>query len=93
MDAALERQDLVEISQLDTGFHDRIYQASRHDRLYRSRADLRSQVTLFLISRNTYAVTSRVSDTTLLVRLTDDHLLGAYERLRDAMILGSPNGI
>lgn len=108
MDSALERQDLVELSQLDTGFHDRIYEASRHDRLYRSWADLRSQVTLFLISRNTTAVTSRdivvgeheallealtAKDTALLVRLTDEHLLGAYERLRDAMILASPNGI
>ncbi|PRB43050.1 GntR family transcriptional regulator [Arthrobacter sp. MYb23] len=108
MDSALERQDLIELSQLDTGFHDRIYEASRHDRLYRSWADLRSQVTLFLISRNTTAVTSRdvvvgeheallealtARDTALLVRLMDDHLLGAYERLRDAMILASPNGI
>jgi DNA-binding GntR family transcriptional regulator len=107
MDSALERQDLVTLSQLDTSFHDRIYEASRHDRLYRSWADLRSQVTLFLISRNTSAVTNRdivigeheallaaltARDADLLVRLTDEHLLGAYERLRDALILSSPLG-
>ena len=104
MDAALERQDLVELSHLDVGFHDHVYQASRHDRLYRAWSDLRSQVTLFLISRNTAAVTSReivigeheallealtARNARLLVRLTEEHLLSAYERLRDAMIMSS----
>ncbi|GAF50032.1 GntR family transcriptional regulator [Rhodococcus wratislaviensis] len=107
MDSALERKDLVELSHLDASFHDRIYEASRHDRLYRAWADIRSQVTLFLVSRNMYAVTSRdivigeheallealtARDADLLVRLTDQHLLGAYERLRDAMILSSRAG-
>ncbi|WP_010314705.1 GntR family transcriptional regulator [Saccharopolyspora spinosa] len=104
MDAALEGQDLVELSRLDAAFHDHIYEASRHDRLYQAWADLRSQVTLFLISRNTNAVTSRdivigeheallealtARDADLLVRLTEEHLRGAYERLRDALIMSS----
>ena len=107
MDGALERRDLLELSHLDVGFHDRVYQASRHDRLYRAWADLRSQVTLFLISRNTAAVTSReivvgeheallraltARNADLLVRLTEEHLLSAYERLRDAMIVSSHAG-
>jgi DNA-binding GntR family transcriptional regulator len=106
MDAALERQDLVELSHLDVGFHDHIYKASGHDRLYRAWADLRSQVTLFLISRNKAAVTSReivgehevllraltARDAQLLVRLTEEHVLSAYERLRDAMIMSSRAG-
>lgn len=107
MDSALDRQDLVELSHLDASFHDHIYEASRHDRLYRTWASLRSQVTLFLISRNTNAATSReividehesllealtARNGDLLVRLTDQHLLGAYERLRDALIMSSPAG-
>ena len=107
MDAALERQDLIELSRLDVGFHDLVYQASRHDRLYRAWLDLRSQATLFLISRNTTVVTSReivigeheallraltARNADLLVRLTEEHLLSAYERLRDAMILSSRAG-
>jgi DNA-binding GntR family transcriptional regulator len=107
MDAALDRQDLIELGQLDVGFHDHVYLASRHDRLYRAWADIRSQVTLFLISRNTTAVTSReivvgeheallraltARNADLLVRLTEEHLLGAYERLRDAMIMSARNG-
>lgn len=104
MESALDRQDLVELSNLDANFHDRIYLASRHDRLYRAWSDLRSQVILFLVSRNQTAMTSReiaigeheellralsARNGDLLVKLIDQHLLGAYERLRDAMILSS----
>jgi len=108
MDAALERRDLIELSHLDVGFHDHMYQASRHDRVYRAWADLRSQVTLFLISRNTAALTSRevvvgeheallsaltARDAPLLIRLTEEHLASAYERLRDAMITSAQSGV
>ncbi|MFD1212750.1 GntR family transcriptional regulator [Arthrobacter sp. GCM10027362] len=107
MDSALGRQDVVKVSHLDASFHDCIYEASRHDRLYRAWSDIRSQVTLFLVSRNTAAATSReivigeheallealtARNADLLVRLTDEHLLGAYERLRDSMILSSRAG-
>jgi DNA-binding GntR family transcriptional regulator len=107
MDSALDRQDLIELSHLDASFHDHIYAATRHDRLYRAWADLRSQVTLFLVSRNTAAVTSReivigeheamlealtARNADVLVRLTDEHLLSAYERLRDALITSARAG-
>lgn len=103
MATALEREDFVSLSRLDTAFHDCVYQASRHDRLIRSWTDLSSQVTLFLVSRNVNAVTSRSiveehqvlldaladRDVDRLVALTEQHLLSAYERLRDALIMSS----
>jgi DNA-binding GntR family transcriptional regulator len=102
MAAAFDRRDLVELSLLDVAFHDHIYVASKHRRLQRAWADLRSQVVLFLVHRNTNALTSREvvvgehgaivdalanGDADRLTRLIEDHLLGAYERLRDSMIV------
>jgi DNA-binding GntR family transcriptional regulator len=102
MAAALDRRDLVELSLLDVAFHDHIYVASKHRRLQRAWADLRSQVVLFLVHRNTNALTSREvvvgeheaivdaladGDADRLTRLIEDHLLGAYQRLRDSMIV------
>ena len=102
MSVAFDRRDLVGMSRLDVAFHDHIYAASRHRRLQRAWADLRSQVVLFLVHRNTHALTSREvvvgeheaivaalvdRNADRLTRLIDDHLLGAYERLRDSMIV------
>lgn len=41
-----------EIAELDVRFHDLIYQAARHQRLYDSWANLKSQIYIFLLSRN-----------------------------------------
>lgn len=102
MRAALDAAEYVRISRLDADFHDRICAAARHRRLYLAWSEIRSQVTLFLVSRNTMTATSfdivvgehralldalRARDEELLVRLTDSHLSLAYERLRDHMIL------
>jgi DNA-binding GntR family transcriptional regulator len=41
-----------EIAELDVRFHDLIYQAARHQRLYDSWDNLKSQIYIFLLSRN-----------------------------------------
>ncbi len=48
---AVERQDIFDTVALDVRFHDRIYIAARHDRLYQSWALLRPQIETFLNSR------------------------------------------
>ncbi|EMY35983.1 GntR family transcriptional regulator [Arthrobacter crystallopoietes BAB-32] len=101
MEAALAAEDLIRLSHLDVEFHDVIYRASAHGRLYRAWEDIRSQVTFFLVSRNVSAETSRsiaidehrellqalvARNAPKLVLLTEQHLLGAYERLSQALV-------
>jgi DNA-binding GntR family transcriptional regulator len=85
-----------DIAELDVRFHDLIYQAARHQRLYDCWANLKSQIYIFLLSRNVVdpdfrAVTVK-SHATLLeaIRTRDEaratteieeHLRGAYDRV------------
>lgn len=58
LDAAVDRlqravaaQDVHEIVALDVGFHDAVYRAAHHDRLYQAWSALRPQIETFLHSR------------------------------------------
>jgi DNA-binding GntR family transcriptional regulator len=96
-DVALSRgPSEKEVAELDVRFHDLIYQAARHQRLYDCWANLKSQIYIFLLSRNVVdpdfrAVTVK-SHAALLeairtrneARATieiEEHLRGAYDRV------------
>jgi hypothetical protein len=52
-DVALSRgPSEKEVAELDVRFHDLIYQAARHQRLYDCWANLKAQIYIFLLSRN-----------------------------------------
>jgi DNA-binding GntR family transcriptional regulator len=84
------------IADLDVRFHDLIYQAAHHQRLYDCWANLRAQIYIFLLSRNVANPDFRVvtvqshSDLLAVLRSRDEaravqeieaHLLGAYQRV------------
>ncbi len=85
-----------EVAELDVRFHDLIYQAARHQRLYDCWANLKSQIYIFLLSRNVVDPDFREitvkSHAALLeaIRTRDEaratteieaHLRGAYDRV------------
>lgn len=85
-----------EIAELDVRFHDVIYRAARHQRLYDCWANLRSQIYIFLLSRNVanrdfrdvtlnshadLIAALRARDEALVTTLIEEHLRGAYERV------------
>lgn len=85
-----------EIAELDVRFHDLIYQAARHQRLYDCWSNLRSQIYIFLLSRNVanpdfrdVTIKShtdliealRARDEALVVQRIEEHLRGAYDRV------------
>jgi DNA-binding GntR family transcriptional regulator len=85
-----------DVAELDVRFHDLIYQAARHQRLYDCWANLKSQIYIFLLSRNVVDPDFRditvKSHAALLeaIRMRDearatteieDHLRGAYDRV------------
>jgi DNA-binding GntR family transcriptional regulator len=89
-----------EIAGLDVRFHDLIYRAARHQRLYDCWANLRSQIFLFLLSRNIANPDFRVvtvqshqdlldalrsQDQARAAREIELHLLGAYERVMQGL--------
>ncbi|HEU5100889.1 MAG TPA: GntR family transcriptional regulator [Roseiflexaceae bacterium] len=96
-DSALARgPSEKEIAELDVRFHDLIYQAARHQRLYDSWANLKSQIYIFLLSRNVanpdfreVTVKShadlleslRARDETRAITEIEAHLRGAYDRV------------
>ena len=96
-DVALSRgPSEKEVAELDVRFHDLIYQAARHQRLYDCWANLKSQIYIFLLSRNVVDPDFREitvkSHAALLeaIRMRDearatteieDHLRGAYDRV------------
>jgi DNA-binding GntR family transcriptional regulator len=96
-DVALSRgPSEKEVAELDVRFHDLIYHAARHQRLYDCWANLKSQIYIFLLSRNVVdpdfrAVTVKShSDLLEAIRTRDearatveieDHLRGAYDRV------------
>jgi DNA-binding GntR family transcriptional regulator len=84
------------IADLDVRFHDLIYQAAHHQRLYDCWANLRAQIYIFLLSRNVVNPDFRVvtvrshqelldilraRDEVRAVQMIEEHLLGAYERV------------
>jgi DNA-binding GntR family transcriptional regulator len=85
-----------EVAELDVRFHDLIYQAARHQRLYDCWANLKSQIYIFLLSRNvvdpdfreitvkSHAALLEAIRTRDEARATieiEDHLRGAYDRV------------
>ena len=96
-DRALSRDPSEkEIAELDVRFHDLIYQAARHQRLYDCWANLKSQIYIFLLSRNVVdpdfrAVTVkshaalldaiRTRDEARSIIEIEEHLRGAYDRV------------
>jgi DNA-binding GntR family transcriptional regulator len=85
-----------DVAELDVRFHDLIYQAARHQRLYDCWANLKSQIYIFLLSRNvvdpdfreitvkSHAALLEAIRTRDEVRATteiEDHLRGAYDRV------------
>ncbi|MEO7911494.1 MAG: GntR family transcriptional regulator [Roseiflexaceae bacterium] len=85
-----------EIAELDVRFHDLIYQAARHQRLYDCWANLKAQIYIFLLSRNVadpdFREITVKSHAALLdaLRTRDEaratseieaHLRGAYDRV------------
>lgn len=94
--AVLERGNLREITDIDLQFHDALCRSAHHDRLYTAWRSLRSQVELFLFSRNTFVTTSReimVDGHAMILHLLtaravealksalEDHVRSGYERL------------
>lgn len=85
-----------EAAELDVRFHDLIYRASDHRRLYESWANLRPQIHIVLLNRNVahadfrdYLVHShqgildalRDRDEPAALALLDEHMRGSYERV------------
>jgi DNA-binding GntR family transcriptional regulator len=104
MEAVLQAFDVAlshgpsekDVAELDVRFHDLIYQAARHQRLYDCWANLKSQIYIFLLSRNVVdpdfrAVTVkshaalldaiRARDEARATTEIEDHLRGAYDRV------------
>jgi DNA-binding GntR family transcriptional regulator len=94
--ASIGEPSAKEIADLDVRFHDLIYRAAHHQRLYDCWANLRSQTFLFLLSRNVANADFREvtvqshKDLLDVLRSRDpvragieieNHLLGAYERV------------
>ena len=96
-DVALSRgPSEKEVAELDVRFHDLIYQAARHQRLYDSWANLKAQIYILLLSRNvadpdfreitvkSHAALLEAIRTRDEARATieiEDHLRGAYDRV------------
>ena len=85
-----------EVADLDVRFHDLIYRAAHHQRLYDCWSNLRAQIYIFLLSRNVANPDFRVvtvrshQDLLDILRTRDEaravqeieaHMLGAYERV------------
>lgn len=88
-----------EAAELDLEFHDIIYRAGGHRRLYETWATLKPQIHVLLLNRNVahedfrdMVVSShqeildamRSRDETRAIELTMDHLLGSYSRVRQS---------
>lgn len=89
-----------EAAELDIRFHDVLYQASDHKRLYDSWMNLQRQIHILLLSRNVADADYRIitvsshqiildalrdRDEARAVALIEDHLRGSYERVVGAM--------
>jgi DNA-binding GntR family transcriptional regulator len=107
-DVALSRgPSEKEIAELDVRFHDLIYRAAGHQRLYDCWSNLRSQIYIFLLSRNVanpdfreitvkahaeLLETLRSRDEARAVLAIEDHLRGAYDRVVQAFSQADATG-
>jgi DNA-binding GntR family transcriptional regulator len=96
-DTALDHAPSVkEVAELDVRFHDLIYRAARHQRLYDCWANLKSQIYIFLLSRNVadpdfreitvrahadLLDTLRTRDEARAIAAIEEHLRGSYDRV------------
>jgi len=110
LDAVMVAFDMVltrdpsekEVAELDVRFHDLIYRAARHQRLYDCWANLRSQIYIFLLSRNVanadfrdvtvnahadLLAALRARDEARITTLIEEHLRGAYDRVLEGYTL------
>jgi DNA-binding GntR family transcriptional regulator len=100
---AVKEKDVHRVVDLDVAFHDLVYRAARHSRLYLAWTTLRPQIATFLHSRamdsNDYLKKSvaehtalrdviRAKDVPRSIELIDDHLRTAYERLSQLSAIG-----
>jgi DNA-binding GntR family transcriptional regulator len=84
------------VANLDVEFHDAVFRAAHHERLYRAWMALRSQISLFLLQRGAlrsdYSTTWRADHEELLaaltsrkrsaaVKLVEVHIEGTYRRV------------
>jgi DNA-binding GntR family transcriptional regulator len=89
-----------EAAELDVQFHELLYQASDHKRLYDCWVNLRRQIHILLLSRNVANADFRIitgsaheiildaleeRDETRAIDLIEDHLRGSYERVIGSM--------
>jgi DNA-binding GntR family transcriptional regulator len=96
-----------EVAELDVRFHDLIYQAARHQRLYDCWANLKSQIYIFLLSRNVVdpdfreitvkahaalLEAIRTRDEARATTEIEDHLRGAYDRVVRAYSAAEDDG-
>ncbi|MBP2477407.1 DNA-binding GntR family transcriptional regulator [Crossiella equi] len=100
LDAIVDRMDTAatdhEMLRLDLAFHDAVYRATRHTRLWAAWAAIRAQIVLFLLSRiavstdyrqgvpeehRALVVALRGEDVARTTELFVAHLARAYERL------------
>ena len=96
---SIPRADITrkKVAELDFDFHDAIFRAARHQRLYRAWQGLRSQVMVFLLLRDALPDdyldswhrdhqnlldVIRAGDAAKAVAASEDHIGGAYARLR-----------
>lgn len=101
MRTARQTGDLVALSLCDVQFHSIVYEISAHSRLQSAWNDLRSQVALFLVSRNTMATTDdrlaieehehiaaaigAHAPDEVVVDLVEGHLIEAFDRLMSSI--------
>ncbi|WEK51944.1 MAG: GntR family transcriptional regulator [Candidatus Kaistia colombiensis] len=93
------------VAELDIDFHDALFRAAHHGRLYRAWEALRSQIFVFLLLRDGLPddyLTSwyrdhsgllklvRDRDTARAVASIDEHIQAAYGRLREHLQQGAP---
>jgi DNA-binding GntR family transcriptional regulator len=93
---ALERQDIRAIADYDVQFHDLLFRAAHHNRLYKAWSSLCSQLAVFMLVRNArvppqrellidehiaIVAALRARDEEAAVQLMKEHLRGSYERL------------
>ncbi len=93
---ATQREDVVAVVEWDVRFHDSIYVAAKHDRLYQSWSILRPQIETFLFSRSMdqrnyldKAVHEHVALLDIIrqrsraaaTAMIEDHIHSAYDRL------------
>jgi DNA-binding GntR family transcriptional regulator len=93
------------VAELDVDFHDALFRAAHHGRLYRAWEALRSQIFVFLLLRDALPEdyltswleahtrllgTVRSRDTAVAVACIDEHIEAAYGRLKQHLLTPAP---